>query len=169
VTSDDPGDALDAALKDAGRLYDSGQRLEARVRALHATLDFLKSMGFSPTQLRPLGDLSMHAMHEHLLDMHGKRPGPKPKSIPQQLLWASAAAAVTVLVSRGSNVTRATNTIAKAAGLDRKRLRNFRDNINRGCTHTVTTKMYDEKVEKWGASLSEQVMVDALKTLRPYC
>jgi hypothetical protein len=161
-------EAFEAALEDARMQYDNGQRLEARVNALDAALKFLRSIGFTLSQLRPRDDLAIHAMDEHILRLHGKRPGPKPKPIPQQLLWASSAAAVTILVSRGTETNKAIRTIAKGSGLDQKRLRTFRDNINRGCSHRVTKWMYDDKVAKWGASMSEEQMIGALQELRDY-
>jgi hypothetical protein len=83
-------DFLDAceALRAARVLFDNGKRLESRIDALRAALGFLTSEGFPSALLEPLAEVLVHSMDEKRLAEHGSAPGPKPKTISDQAVWA---------------------------------------------------------------------------------
>jgi hypothetical protein len=58
-------------------------------------------------------------------------------------------AAVTALASRGGDIAIAIKKVSKVAGIDPKRLRNFRDNISRGRVKRTTTTIYNNRVAEF--------------------
>ena len=101
---------------------------------LRTFLKYLEAIGVEPALRTPL--MKMYLAKAHEIEQARRRqegksgtPAPADKTLPMEF----AAAAVTVLKRQGKgNTGEVLTSVARAAGIDRKALKSFRDNINRG-------------------------------------
>ena len=99
--------------------------------AVMATIEFLSESNFPSELIKPLRNLVGDLIDLHRSqDRHGK-PGARPKPHKEATSGVIAAAAVTAL-TKGRSVDAALKMVAKAAGLDKAWLRQFRKNLQRG-------------------------------------
>jgi hypothetical protein len=138
------GAALLASLEVARRAADN--RTATRV-ALMAVIGYLQSCGVSVELWKPL-----HALWCGLADMDRGisndlverlpyKAGTQ-KTIQKTSDWAVAAAKVTHFIEGKMPAAAALKTVAKARGIDSKKLREFRKNIQRGNASPRTQKYY---------------------------
>jgi len=116
--------------------------------ALLAVIHYLKTCGVSPKLSDPLHDLWCaladvdRGISNELVDRKPYHSGTQ-KGIRKTLAWATAAARVTLLIKKDKMpATAALKRVAKEKGLDSKKLREFRKNIQRGHVSPRAQKYY---------------------------
>ena len=97
-----------------------------------AARDFLQALNVPSSLTKPLNDLIKVLINIRALEEHGNKPGPKPKSFNELTKVAFAAAIVTALRACDWSVDAAIREACKATNMDRKWLKQLRDNLHRG-------------------------------------
>jgi hypothetical protein len=94
---------------------------------------YAQAVGIDPKLLHPLELMRLEvadAIRNTRRRKEGKTGTPMPA--PRAISLSVAAAAVTVLKERGSGVSEAERTVARATGIEQKAITTFRDTLNRG-------------------------------------
>ena len=116
--------------------------LRTRMRAVMAARDFLTAHKVPDELTRPLNKVITALYDSVLLKEHGNKPGPKRKPIEELVKIGIAAAIVTALRACDWRVQDAINEVCKVTKIDRKRLRQIRDNLHRGIGDPITYANY---------------------------
>lgn len=115
---------------------------EGAVGQLNVVLRFLHSTGVDPAVTAGL-----MAVLGSMVDDASREPGAKgrpPRGINATLTLAFCAATVTALKERGMRMGEALKLVASRAGLDRKKLENFREAASRGREPEEAVAAYHE-------------------------
>jgi hypothetical protein len=150
VTDDEAHTALLERLKEASDFYalgGSNNHFKGYLLAVLAVDEFLAAIGIPLEMTAPLRGLRYTLLDATLRSRLGKKSGGQPRLAQETFSLALAAAAVTVLKERKWLVDDALKKIAATACVDRKRLKSFRDNINRGLADKLTAGIYNEYLE----------------------
>lgn len=133
VTLDDPRAKLIEALRVVRDRQASGAD-DWEYSLLLTFKKYLEAIGVEPDLRTPLMKMYLakaHEIEQARRRQEGKSGTPMPLDKMNAMAWA--AAAVTVLKRQGKgNTGEVLTLVARAAGIDRKALKSFRDNINRG-------------------------------------
>ena len=134
---------LVASLREVRQAFDNDED-DWRHRLLRTYREYFKAIGLERPLLHPLQRM-LNEVDDAILK---KRSGRTRKATPlgRSLALTVAAACVTVLYERGDYkpVAKAVQVVAKTSGIDRKIIKEFRDNLNRGRAPTVATNSYKE-------------------------
>ena len=168
-------DALDANAKliEALRVVQDRQASGAddwEFSLLRTFVKYLEEIGVERELLLPIWRMSVTKWNEienARRRQEGKSgtPAPADKTLPMEF----AAAAVTVLKRQGKgNIGEVLTLVASAAGIDRKALKSFRDNINRGLLERSSEayKRHIQQIEAEGWLPAE--IMESLATLRGF-
>jgi hypothetical protein len=137
-----PGDLLLVSLEEIRAKYDANTE-NWRYLLLCAFRDFLKESGVDVQLIDPVQKMIFEAADTaHRQRRKGKKGAPMRKE--KLSLLSAAAAAATALNDRGhfESIEVAIKAVAKAGGLDWKKLRQFRDNLHR-FTNEENSKGYN--------------------------
>ena len=95
----------------------------------------------------------------------GKQGTPMPRDKASALTFA--AAAVTLMKKRGdyATVEQAERAVAHAAGIERKTIKTFRDNLNRGKAPELATKAYQDILKKMKTWPTQALLKESLPGL----
>jgi hypothetical protein len=126
VSDEVPTQALLKSLARAVAAYELGDRVGGQLASVIAIHKFLLATGCPPKALVPFQNLM------HTLATDRRKKGTRIMD-GNAFIMGAAAAAVTTLNQRDRQpIAEAVKTVSSAAGLDQQKLRNFRDNLNRG-------------------------------------
>jgi hypothetical protein len=171
--TDTPYKVLIDSLAGALAKYDGGDRSLGRYTAMMAVIRFLGAINVSAPLIKPLYDIGVAALNETTGARHRGKPGAKPKTDFESFVMVWAAASVTALKERGKCIDDTLRTVGRAGNIEAKRLRNFRDNLNRGLGNPTTLYSYDMVLDLFrSASPDEDLEQTCLKFLRdmsPFC
>jgi hypothetical protein len=140
---------LEKATAKAEAAIDAGRQIDetdvefafflAQTKTLLAFMLFLESTGSDGRLLAPVKN-----MLGELVDAHFKATGGGAfKPVGETYHLATACAMVTLIVERGGKLDSALNQVGKDTGLDKRKLRNYRDNLIRRRASDVALTMYD--------------------------
>ena len=147
----------------AQKIAASGNRFGGFVWAVMA-VDIYLGRRHAPPQARGiLGTLRNVLTDARLKIERGSKAGGL-KTIGETQQMALASAIVTELMRRRTEGDAAITKVAAAAKIDQNKLRNFRDNINRGLKNTVALNFYDLYRNEFAkAKTTESIMLELLK------
>ena len=150
-------DELIAALEKATALYDDGDDARAYVVALGGVTQYFLRLDMPLDLMRPLESLRNSLFDD--ATHTGKRKRPSAESA----AFADAAAVVTVLHKRKWKIEDATKKVSVAAGLDKRKLKSFRDNLNRGLHDDYTRFVYAQMLAfRQAQGLNDKELLKAL-------
>jgi hypothetical protein len=166
VTDDEAYNELLAGLAQARKIAagsNPGSRFRGFIKAVMSVDIYLGKRGAPPETREILGTLRNILFDARRKVERGSGAGGlKPVGETQRM--ALAAAIVTELMRRKVPSTEAIAKVATSGGIDKKKLRDFRDNINRGLKDRDTLKFYNLYVTTFaGKSTTEAVMLELLK------
>ena len=139
---------------------------DRRAIAVMAAQNFLMALEVPPELTSPLKDALAFLIDASIIDKHGNKPGPKPKPFKERALLALAAAIYTALRDCGWRVEDAINEVCKVTNIDKKRLRQVRDNLHRGIGDPVTFDHYLRFSEDFAKLPLDRLEGEALSRLR---
>jgi len=138
----------------------------SRIHVVMAARDFLEDLNVPRQLTRPLNDVIAALIDVNALEEHGNSPGPKPKPFNEQTKVAFASAIVTALRACNWSIDKAIREVCKVTGMDRKWLRQVRDNLHRGKGDPVTLDHYYDYVEELGQIPEDRLENEALTHLK---
>jgi len=141
-------------------------RFMRRVHVVMATRDFLQALNVPLSLTKPLNDVIEALIDIQTLEEHGNRPGPKPKPFNELTKVAFAAAIVTALRACDWSVDAAIREVCKETNMDRKWLRQLRDNLHRGKGDPVTLDHYHDYLEELNLVSQDRLEDEALLHLK---
>lgn len=103
-----------------------------RYSLLRVFREYGQALGIDPLLLHPIQRMLFEAYDFTIIERRGKKEGRRPMPAGKQTTLLVAAAAVTILKKRGQRIPDAIKLVARTTGLDRKDIRGFRDDLNRG-------------------------------------
>jgi len=140
---------------------------DAALDACMATIRYLEATDASRDQLIPMY-LALYLMlrvceSKNYSKVYGTKPGRRPRPYEKMLALATASAAITIIKkTHVCTISEATSYVSKAAGIEKRDLKNFRDAISRGKASNQSRNDYREQVKKL-CTLSSSDLVDAIK------
>jgi uncharacterized protein YoaH (UPF0181 family) len=141
---------------------DSSSRFKGFIRAIYEIDVYLGRRGAPPQSREILGTLRNILFDaRRKIERGSKAGGIKPVEETQRM--ALAAAIVTELMRRKMSSDEAIAKVATAGGIDKKKLRGFRDNINRGLKDPDALKFYKVYTTEFAKKdTGEAVMLELL-------
>jgi hypothetical protein len=127
---------------------------------------YCRAVGIDRRLIEPILKMMLET-DDAILRARRRDKGDTKKSMP--LDYASAltltAAAVTFMKERGSTVPEAERAVASASGIDRKVIKGFRDNLNRGKAPRVATQSYEAALAAMSGLADADMLKERLKGL----
>ena len=148
------------------RLAEAAAELEsvpsmAGVTAILAAMELTSALNVSIDLQRPLLRAAASFLELHDKQVHGNKPGPKPRPFARSVILGHAAATVTGLKSCGLNLEDAIKRVSKETKIDSRRLGTLRDNIHRRRADHFVMLVYRRDIEDFRL-LSKEGMEEAL-------
>jgi hypothetical protein len=139
---------------------------DRRACAVCAARNFLMSLKAPDELIHLLDDVLEVLIDASFVDKHGNKPGPKPKPFKERARLAFAVAIVKALRDCGWRVEDAINEVCKETNIDKKRLRQVRDNLHRGIGDHVTFDHYIRFTQHFAELPRDRLEDEALSDLR---
>ncbi len=137
---------------------------------LRTFVKYLEEIGVDRELRAPLWKMYIAKWHEieqaRLREDSNSKSGAPPMPLGKMNAMVVAAASVTVLKEQQGGLDKALAFVARAAGIERKALKNFRDNINRGLSPRAV-EYYQQYVTEFKGWPPEEVK-KALPLLRGF-
>jgi hypothetical protein len=166
---DDARGKLIRALAEVHKHWESSAD-DWRYRLLHTIREYCRAIGIQRELIEPVQALLFETA-ESAVNERRRQAGERTPHLPlnEASCLAMAAAVITELRERGEsdNISAAVQTVARRSGIDRKRLKNLRDNINRGVASAEVVGSYQAilaKVQTWTTA----EMLGALDAMRGF-
>jgi hypothetical protein len=158
--------AYEQLIDDLKRACAEENPLDGRVLAVMAARDFMTALKVPASLTQLLNDATSALIDLQMLHEHGNKPGPKPKPFDERTKAGIAAAMVTALRACNWRVDDAIRAVCKETRLDRKWLRQLRDNLHRGIGDPLTLGQYFDCLEDFQELAPDRLEDEVLLQLK---
>jgi hypothetical protein len=163
VKLEDAAARLRLELQTVRRRFDEGAD-DWQFSLLRTIREYFRVIEIGPELLMPLESFLLEIGDESLRRREPPAPGQPRKPLGEALALTIAAAAVTVMKSRGSTVAEAERAVARVSGIPARKLRSFRNSILSATATPVAVAAYPSYVEE----VASWPTLDGLSLLKGY-